>query len=153
MIHQPKFNSYSSYAIVIGGISRGPSASEHRRISVPAPAMVSVLSHMRFSHRRSVLRPLFRTLHSLLGYQRPSACFDLSVCLQPVCLSLFCRSDWLVNPIACASFPSPALSVDSLDSELWYHFGSRAAALASSSTLAVGQSFRQLSTMRSALQG
>src|SRR5271155_4785152 len=42
--------------------------------------MVSALSHMGFSHRRSVLRPLFRTPHGLLGYQRSSACFDLSVC-------------------------------------------------------------------------
>jgi hypothetical protein len=62
---------------------RGPSASEHRRTFVPAPARVSALSHMGFSHRRSVLRPLFRTLHSLLGYQRSSTLFDLSVCLQP----------------------------------------------------------------------
>src|SRR5271169_4140017 len=44
---------------------------------------VSVLSHMGFSHRRSVLRPLFRTLHGLLGYQRSSALF------RPVCLSVF----------------------------------------------------------------
>jgi hypothetical protein len=63
--------------------------------------------------------------------QRSSAYFDLSICLQPVCLSpvclsLFCRSDWLANPIACASFPrlTPLPpSVDSLDSELWYRFG------------------------------
>ena len=31
---------------------------------------VSGLSHMGFSHRRSVLIPLFRTLHGLLRYQR-----------------------------------------------------------------------------------
>src|SRR2546421_902824 len=60
---------------------------------------------MSFSHRRSVLRPLFRTLHGLLGYQRSSALFrpvclsstclsvfNLSVCLQPVCLSSTCLS-------------------------------------------------------------
>src|SRR2546421_1656423 len=60
---------------------------------------------MRFSHRRSVLRPLFRTLHGLLGVPaliglfRPvclsSTClsvFNLSVCLQPVCLSSTCLS-------------------------------------------------------------
>jgi len=42
---------------------RGPSASEHRRTSVPAPARVSALSHIGFalshigfSHRRSVLK-------------------------------------------------------------------------------------------------
>jgi hypothetical protein len=44
-----------------------------------------------------------------LGTRAHRPCFDLSVCLQPVCLSpvcpsLFCRSDWLANPIACASF-------------------------------------------------
>jgi hypothetical protein len=32
------------------------SASEHRRTSVPAPARVSALSHMGFSHRRSVVK-------------------------------------------------------------------------------------------------
>jgi hypothetical protein len=52
----------------------------------------------------------------------------------------------LANPIACASFPaSPSLFVDSLDSKLWYRSGCRAAALASSSTLAVGQSFDSFS--------
>jgi hypothetical protein len=30
-------------------------------------------SHMRFSHRRSVPRPLFRTLHGLLGAHRPAS--------------------------------------------------------------------------------
>jgi hypothetical protein len=38
-----------------GGL-RGPSASDHRRTSVPAPATVSALSHMGFSHRRGVLK-------------------------------------------------------------------------------------------------
>ena len=43
-------------------------------------------------------------------------------------------------------FPaSPSLFVDSLDSKLWYRSGCRAAALASSSTLAVGQSFSSFS--------
>src|SRR5271156_3004945 len=74
---------------------------------------------MGFSHhRRSVLRPLFRTLHGLLGYPAHRPCFDLSVCLSPDsqsdCLRFF-------------SPPHPPL-VDSLDSELWYHFGCRAAA-------------------------
>jgi hypothetical protein len=68
-------------------------------------------------------------------------CFDLSVCP-----SLFCPSDWLAEPIACPSFPRlPSLFVDSLDSKLWYHSGCRATALASSSTLAVGQSFGSFS--------
>src|ERR1700733_4823107 len=45
-----------------------------------------------------------------LGTSAHRPCFDLSVCFQsvcllPVCPSLFCRSDWLANPIACASFP------------------------------------------------
>jgi hypothetical protein len=65
---------------------------------------VSVWSHMGFSHRRSVLRPLFRPLHGLLRYQRSSALFR-PVCLSTFCPSLFRRSDWLANPIACASFP------------------------------------------------
>src|SRR3984885_6611715 len=82
-----------------------------------------------------------------LGTNAHRPCFDLSVCLQlvclsPVCPSLFCLSDWLANPIACVSFPaSPSLSVDSLDSELWYRSGCRAAALASNSTLVVGVVF------------
>src|SRR5271155_1128637 len=80
-------------------------------------------------------RPLFRTLHGLLGYQRSSTLF------RPVCLSLDSQSDCL----RFFSPPHPPSRVDSLDSELWYLYGCRAAALASSSTLAVGQSFRQLS--------
>ena len=86
-----------------------------------------------------------------LGTSAHRPCFGLSVCLQlvclsPVCPSLFCPSDWLANPIACASFPaSPSLFVDSLDSKLWYRSGCRAAALASSSTSAVGQSFGSFS--------
>jgi hypothetical protein len=81
-----------------------------------------------------------------LGTSAYRPCFDLSVCLQLVCPSLFCPSDWLANPIACASFPaSPSLFVDSLDSKLWYRSGCRATALASSSTLAVGQSFGSFS--------
>jgi hypothetical protein len=48
------------------------------------------------------VRLLFRMRHDLLGYQCSSACF--SVCSQPVCLSLFCRFDWLANSIVYASF-------------------------------------------------
>jgi hypothetical protein len=62
-----------------------------------------VWSHISFSHRRNVLRPLFRMLHGLLRYQRSSALFR-PVYLSPVRPSLFCRSDWLANPTACASF-------------------------------------------------
>ena len=86
-----------------------------------------------------------------MGTSAHRPCFDLSVCLQsvclsPVCPSLFCRSDWLANPIACASFPHlTLLIVDSLDSKLWYRSGCRAAALASSSISAVGQSFGSFS--------
>ena len=67
-------------------------------------------------------------------------CFDLSVCLQPVCLSPDSQSDCL----RFFSPPRPPL-VDSLDSKLWYRSGCRAAALASSSTSAVGQSFGSFS--------
>jgi hypothetical protein len=92
------------------------------------------LSHIGFSHRRGVLRSLFRTLHGPLGYQRPSACFDLSVCLSVFSLSVhhfsvdltgwlirlpallfvasncsilpFASSDWpLPSPNLCLSFP------------------------------------------------
>jgi hypothetical protein len=98
---------------------RGLSVSEHRRISAPAQARVSASSHTGFSRRRGVLRPLFRTPYGLLRYQRSSACFR-PVCLSSTCLSLFCRSDWLANPITCASFSSSSthLFADSLDSEL-----------------------------------
>src|ERR1700735_620343 len=79
---------------------------------------------------------LFRTPHGLLGYQRSSALFRpvcLSVCLQPVCLSPDSQSDCL----RFFSPPHPPL-VDSLDSELWYHFGCRAAAFASAGTKTLG---------------
>jgi hypothetical protein len=52
---------------------------------------VSVWSHMGFSHRRSVLRPLFRTLHGLLRYQRSSVLFR-PVCLSSTYLSITCLS-------------------------------------------------------------
>src|SRR6202042_454526 len=99
-----------------------PSASDHRCTSVPASATVSASSHMGFhvvaygfqsspwcpkGHylgRRTVC--LGTSAHRLV-----STC--LSVCLSSTCLSI-CPSDWLGNPIACASFPaSPSLFVDS----------------------------------------
>src|SRR5437762_7258428 len=95
---------------------------------------------MGFSHRRSVLRSLFRTLHGLLGYQCASTLFDLSVCLQPVCLSPDSQSDCLpfLSP------PRPPL-VDSLDSELWYHFGRSTAVLASAAPRPLGSLFGSFS--------
>src|SRR5271170_455282 len=90
------------------GFLRGPSASEHRRTSVPAPAKVSALSHMGLGvcciwvsvsshtgscHRCGVLRPLFRTLHGLLGYQRSSTLF---------------RSDMTANPGAASEVTPPS---------------------------------------------
>ena len=104
-----------------GGVLRGPSVLEHPPHICLSPARVSALSHMGvFSHRRSVLRPLFRTLHGLLSYQRSSACFDLSVChLSVIHLSV----DLIGWPIRLPAllFPPRALHfVDSLDSELWY---------------------------------
>src|ERR1700761_1736253 len=94
-----------------------------------------------------------------LGTCAHRPCFDLSVCLlstclSPACPSLFYPSDWLANPIACASFPaSPSLFVDSLDSKLWYRSGCRASALASSSISAVEQSFGSFSPRRARSKG
>ena len=75
---------------------------------------VSVLSHMGFSLRRSVLKAtILGHCTVCLGIKAHRPCLDLSVYLQSVYLSpvcpLFCRSDWLANPIACASFPRLAL--------------------------------------------
>src|SRR5271155_5757660 len=79
-------------------------------------------------------RPLFRTLHGLLGYQRSSALF------RPVCLSPDSQSDCL----RFFSPPRPPL-VDSLDSKLWYRFGCRAAALASAAPRPLGSLFGSFS--------
>jgi hypothetical protein len=38
---------------------------------------------------------------------------EIPSCLLPVCLSSFCQSDWLADPIACASFPTSLSLVDS----------------------------------------
>ena len=95
-----------------------------------------VLSHMGFQSPLQRPKGLFRTPHGLLGYQRSSALFRpvcLSVCLQPVCLSPDSQSDCL----RFFSPPHPPL-VDSLDSELWYHVGCRAAALASAAPRPLG---------------
>src|SRR5947207_13395577 len=70
------------------------------------------------SHRCSVLKAYLGRRTACLGTSAHRPCFDLSVCLSPDsqsdCLRFF-------------SPPHPPL-VDSLDSELWYHFGCRAAA-------------------------
>ena len=107
---------------------------------------VSVLSHMGFGG-------VAASEDSYIG--RCTACMVssahrlVSTCLSVFNLSVYHFSIDLIGwPIRLPAllFPaSPSLFVDSLDSELWYRFGCRAAALASSSTLAVGQSFRQLS--------
>jgi hypothetical protein len=88
------------------GILRGPSASEHRRTYVPAPARVSASSYMGFSDRRGTLRPLFRTSHDLLGYQRSPTCFDLSVYHLSV--------DLIGRPARLPGLPFPASSVSLL---------------------------------------
>ena len=100
------------------GFCEGPSASERRCTAVPAPATVSASSHMGFyavayGFQSSPWCPKDHYLGRCtvcLGTNAHQPCFDLSVCLQsvclsPVCPSLFCPSDWLANPIACASFP------------------------------------------------
>src|ERR1700728_5122089 len=86
-----------------------------------------VLSHMGFQSPLQRPKGLFRTPHGLLRYQRSSALF------RPVCLSPDSQSDCL----RFFSPPRPPL-VDSLDSELWYHFGCRAAALASAAPRPLG---------------
>ena len=93
-----------------------------------------------FRCRRSIRGQLYRTLHGLHGVQRSSACFDLSVYHFAID-----RIGWPIRLPGLLFPPHPPPFVDSLDSELWYRFGCRAAALASISILAVGQSFRQLS--------
>jgi hypothetical protein len=111
------------------------------------PHMGYVLSHMGhvlshwvtcyhiwvFSRRCSVLKAYLGRRTACLGTSAHRPCFDLSVCLQPVCLSPDSQSDCL----RFFSPPHPPL-VDSLDSELWYHFGCRAAALASAAPRPLG---------------
>src|SRR3954453_23442664 len=114
-------------------VLRGPSASEHRRTSISAPAMVSALWRPKGQYLGRCTVCLGTSAH------RP--CFDLSVCLQPVYLSPDSQSD-------CLRFFSPprAPLVDSLDSELWYHFGCRAAAaLASAAPRPLGSLFGSFS--------
>jgi hypothetical protein len=47
--------------------------------------------HMGFSHRRTVLRSLYRTLYGLLRYQRSLALLR-PVYLSSACLSIICLS-------------------------------------------------------------
>jgi hypothetical protein len=109
---------------------------------------VSVLSHMGF---RVVAYGFWSSSwcpkdHYLghrtvcLGTSAHRPCFDLSVCLQPVCLSPDSQSDCL----RFFSPPHPPL-VDSLDSKLWYHLGCRAAALASAAPRPLGSLFGSFS--------
>jgi hypothetical protein len=70
-----------------------------------------------------------------LEYQRSSALF------RPVCLSPDSQSDCL----RIFSLPHPPYFVDSLDSELWYRSGCRAAALASAAPWPLGNLFDSFS--------
>src|SRR3954453_10800452 len=73
-----------------------------RRVSA---SQVSALSHMGFyvvayGFQSSSWSPKYHYLGCCtvcLGTSAHRPCFDLSVCLQPVCPSLFCQSDWLAN--------------------------------------------------------
>src|SRR5271156_1241837 len=130
-------------------VLRVPSASEYRHTSVPAPARFSASSHMGFCavayrFRSSSWCPKDHYLGrrtACLGTSAHRPCFDLSVCLQPVCLSPDSQSDYL----RFFSPPRPPL-VDSLDSELWYYFGCRAAALASAVPRPLGSLFGSFSS-------
>src|SRR5277367_5509990 len=107
---------------------------------------VSVSLHMGFSHRRSVLRRLYRALHGPLGTSahRPvSTClsvFNLSVYHFPIDLI-----GWLIRLPALLFPASPSSFVDSLDSKLWYRSGCRAAALASAAPRPLGSLFGSFS--------
>jgi hypothetical protein len=97
--------------------------------------------HIRvYSHRCSVLKAYLGRRTACLGSSAHRPCFDLSVCLHPVCLSPDSQSHCL----RFFSPPHPPL-VDSLDSELWYHFGCRAAALASAAPRPLGSLFGSFS--------
>ena len=87
-----------------------------------------------------------------LGTSAHRPCLDLSVYHLSVHHSSVHLISWPIR-LPALLFPASPTTLDSLVSELWYHLGCRPAALASSSTSAVGQSFRQLFTTRSALQG
>src|ERR1700726_4157708 len=54
-----------------------------------------VLSHMGCSHRCSVLKAYLGRRTACLGTSAHRPCFDLSVCLHPVCLSPDSQSDCL----------------------------------------------------------
>src|SRR5271156_2384397 len=118
------------------------------------PHMGYVLSHMGhvlshwvtcyhiwvFSRRCSVLKAYLGRRTACLGTSAHRPCFDLSVCLQPVCLSPVSQSDCL----RFFSPPHPPL-VDSLDSKLWYRPGCRAAVLASAAPRPLGSLFGSFS--------
>src|SRR5271163_5113838 len=98
-----------------------------------------------------------------LGTSAHRPCFDLSVCLQPVCLQPVCLQPVCLQPVClspdsqsdCLRFfspPHPPL-VDSLDSELWYHFGCRAAALASAAPRPLGSLFGSFSPRGARFKG
>src|SRR5271154_2340254 len=93
---------------------------------------------MGFSHRRS---HYLGRCTVCLGTSAHRPCFDLSVCLQSVCLSPDSQSDCL----RIFSLPHPPSFVDSLDSEPWYRSGCRAAALASAAPWPLGNLFDSFS--------
>jgi hypothetical protein len=84
---------------VLEGFYEDLACQKHRRTPVPAPARVSALSYMGFSHCRSVLKT---TIKDTARSAWVSALIDLvSTCLSVFNLFVY---HLIANPIACASF-------------------------------------------------